>query len=124
MRSRGCSRTSRFGESMSLIDTAREFALEQAQAFENKARSIGIMRSVDATESAAWLTSIAKSIRFACNPEDPDATAEVDAQVELRDASEAALAWLENMSRTTSREHLSRRLRRALRKTDGWRGQL
>jgi hypothetical protein len=108
---------------VSFIDTARTFALEQAQAFENKARSIGIMRSVDATEAAAWLDDVAKNIRFACNPEDPGAPAEVLDQAELRDASEAALAWLENMSRTTSREQLSRRLRRALGKPDGWKGE-
>jgi hypothetical protein len=108
---------------MSFIESARAFALDQAQAFENKARSIGIMRSVDATEAAAWLDDVAKNIRFACNPDDPDAPAEVLDQAELREASDAALAWLENMSRTTSREQLSRRLRRALGKPDGWKGE-
>ena len=40
---------------MSFQQTARAFALEKAMELANKARSIGIMRSVDATESAKWL---------------------------------------------------------------------
>ncbi len=54
---------------MSFTESARAFALEKATELEHKANSIGIMRSVDATESAKWLREIAAAIREACGPD-------------------------------------------------------
>jgi hypothetical protein len=56
---------------VSFCDTARAFALEKAAELENKARSIGIMRSVDATEAARWLRDMATAIRNAAGPDEP-----------------------------------------------------
>ncbi len=105
---------------MSFTETARQFALVQADLFEREARRVGIMRSVDATEAAAWLDDIAKNLRHACNPDAPDAPADVLDHAELRDAGAAALTWLENMAPTVRREALSHQLRRALGLPAGW----
>lgn len=51
---------------MSFKESAQEFALEKALAFEEQALRVGIVRSVDATEASDWLWSIADAIREAC----------------------------------------------------------
>lgn len=56
---------------MTCRETAREFALLQATELEAKAASIGILRSVDATEAAKWLNEIAAAIREAAGPSEP-----------------------------------------------------
>lgn len=105
---------------MSFTDTARQFALTQADLFENEARRIGCFRSVDATEAASWLREIAKNLRQACDPEtapEPEPTAP---RGTLAAACSASLTWLENMAPTTRRKALSLQLRRALGLTTEW----
>jgi hypothetical protein len=110
---------------VSFTETARQFALAQADIFEKEARRIGIMRSVAATEAASWLDDIAKNLRQACEPDAADdAPAPPPAQHshlgDLPAACSAALRWLENMAPTVKREALSRQLRRALGMPTGW----
>ena len=55
---------------VSFLVFAREFALAKAVELESKAASIGVMRSVDATEAAKWLNEIAAAIREAAGPDE------------------------------------------------------
>jgi hypothetical protein len=52
---------------MTFRDSAREAVLFAATELEIKSRSIGIMRSVDATEASSWLKEIAQRLREACS---------------------------------------------------------
>lgn len=56
---------------MSVWQRAQRVALEKARELEAEAAAIGIMRSVDATESSRWLAEVAAAIREACGPEMP-----------------------------------------------------
>jgi len=51
---------------MTFHNSARSAVLDAASALVQKSREIGIMRSVDATESARWLEEVAKQLRDAC----------------------------------------------------------
>lgn len=53
---------------MTCYERARAVVLECADRLENEARHIGILRSVDATESAKWLKEIAAELRKATEP--------------------------------------------------------
>lgn len=60
---------------MSFTDRARHFALAKAKELEREARTIGITRSVEATEASRWLKDIATAIREACEePKDKEST--------------------------------------------------
>ena len=61
---------------MSCFKTARAFALQKADELEAKARQLGILRSVDATEASRWLKYMATSIREACEPPQYEPTEE------------------------------------------------
>lgn len=61
---------------MSCTETARTFALQKADELEAKARQLGILRSVDATEASRWLKDMATSIREACGPAELEPTEE------------------------------------------------
>lgn len=51
---------------MTFYDAAREAVLRAATDLERKSQEIGIMRSVDATESSQWLKEVAQRLREAC----------------------------------------------------------
>ena len=52
---------------MTFLDSARAAVLLAALDLETRSQQIGIMRSVDATESAQWLMDVAKQLRDACS---------------------------------------------------------
>jgi hypothetical protein len=56
---------------MSCADRARQCVLDAAQDITNMANRIGVMRSVDATESARWLREVASELRAACGDDSP-----------------------------------------------------
>jgi len=55
---------------MTFHDSATSAVLDAASSLEKRSREIGIMRSVDATESSRWLQEIAKRLRDSCLPEE------------------------------------------------------
>jgi len=54
---------------MTFRDSARDAALKAASDLSLLSDQIGILRSVDATESARWLKEIAERLREACDDE-------------------------------------------------------
>lgn len=52
---------------MTFHDSAREAVLKAADDLSLLSKKTGILRSVDATESAAWLKEIAQRLREACS---------------------------------------------------------
>ncbi len=59
---------------------ARNVVLICASDIERQAAEIGVLRSVDATESARWLREIAVELRVACGPDDDSGPAEEGSQ--------------------------------------------
>jgi hypothetical protein len=55
---------------MTFAESARQRILEMATELSMESRKIGIMRSVDATETAKWLEEIASALREACGPDE------------------------------------------------------
>lgn len=53
-----------------MYESARSLIIELAGTIESEARKIGIMRSVEATQTSRWLAEIGKSLRAACAEED------------------------------------------------------
>lgn len=55
---------------MSCADSARRIVLEHAREIDREADRVGVLRSVDATETARWLREVSAALREACGPDD------------------------------------------------------
>ena len=62
---------------MSFAETARQKVLRMAAELGVESQRIGVMRSVDATETSRWLAELAQALRDACRDLDEEFSAEM-----------------------------------------------